>query len=80
MIFVINLFLGRLTKAELAIAAFGVAHGLVSLLMAPMRNLAQSAQTLVSRREDVRTLMIFATQLVAFFYPSGDRAVPYADA
>ncbi len=66
-IFVINLFLGRLGKAELAIAAFGVAHGLVSLLMAPMRNLAQSAQTLVTRREDVRTMMIFATQLVAFF-------------
>ena len=46
-IFVINLFLGRLRTAELAIAAFGVAHGLVSLLMAPVRNLAQSAQTLV---------------------------------
>ena len=36
-IFVINLFLGRLRTAELAIAAFGVVHGLVSLLMAPVR-------------------------------------------
>ncbi len=66
-IFVITLFLGRLTQAELAIAAFGVVHGLVSLLMAPMRNLTQSAQTLVARREDVRTMVIFAAQLVAGF-------------
>jgi hypothetical protein len=66
-IFVINLFLGRLRMAELAIAAFGVVHGLVSLLMAPVRNLAQSAQTLVARSEDVRTMLVFSTQLVAFF-------------
>ena len=66
-IFVITLFLGRLGRAELAIAAFGVVHGLVSLLMAPMRNLTQSAQTLVGRREDVRTLVMFTGQLVALF-------------
>jgi len=66
-IFVINLFLGRLGEAELAIAAFGVVHGLVSLLMAPLRNLTQSAQTLIKRREDVRQMFIFTSQLVAFF-------------
>jgi Na+-driven multidrug efflux pump len=66
-IFVINLFLGRLRTAELAIAAFGVVHGLVSLLMAPVRNLAQTTQTLVAHREDVRTMMLFAAQLAAFF-------------
>lgn len=66
-IFTINLYLGRLTKAELAIAAFGVVHGLVSLLMGPMRNLAQTAQTLVARREDVRTMLAFTVQLVALF-------------
>jgi Na+-driven multidrug efflux pump len=66
-IFVINLFLGRLRTAELAIAAFGVVHGLVSLLMAPARNLAQSAQTLVTRREDVRVMLTFSLQLVAAF-------------
>ncbi len=66
-IFVINLFLGRLRTAELAIAAFGVVHGLVSLLMAPVRNLAQSAQTLVGRREDVTVMLVFAGQLVAVF-------------
>jgi Na+-driven multidrug efflux pump len=66
-IFTINLFLGRLATAELAIAAFGVVHGLVSLLMAPVRNLAQSAQTLVARREDVRTIIVFSVQLVGLF-------------
>ena len=66
-IFVINLFLGRLHTAELAIAAFGVVHGLVSLLMAPVRNLAQSTQTLVTRREDVRTMLVFSGQLIATF-------------
>ena len=66
-IFVINLFLGRLSKAEVAIAAFGVVHGLISLIMAPMRTLAQSAQTLVTRREDLRTLFVFTGQLVVVF-------------
>ena len=64
-ILVINLFLGRLSQAELAIAAFGVVHGLVSLLMGPMRNLTQSAQALVSRREDVRVILAFTAQLIA---------------
>ena len=66
-IFAINLYLGRLQEAELAIAAFGVVHGLVSLLMAPMRNLAQTAQTLVARREDVRLILTFSAQLVGLF-------------
>jgi O-antigen/teichoic acid export membrane protein len=66
-IFIITLFLGRLAQAETAIAAFGVVHGLVSLLMAPMRTLTQSAQTLVARREDVRTIVVFTGQLVAVF-------------
>lgn len=66
-IFAINLFLGRLQEAELAIAAFGIIHGLVSLLMAPMRNLAQTAQTLVSRREDVRVITVFMMQLIGGF-------------
>jgi O-antigen/teichoic acid export membrane protein len=66
-IFVTTLFLGRLSQAELAIAAFGVVHGLVSLLMAPMRNLTQSAQTLVARREDVRIMLVFTGQLVVGF-------------
>jgi progressive ankylosis protein len=66
-VFTINLYLGRLSEAELAIAAFGVAHGLVSLLMGPMRNLVQTAQTLITRREDVRVMFVFTGQLVALF-------------
>lgn len=66
-IFTISFFLGRLSDAELAIAAFGVVHGLVSLLMGPMRNLTQTTQTLVLRREDVRVMCTFTIQLVVFF-------------
>ena len=77
-IFVINLFLGRLRTAELAIAAFGVVHGLVSLLMAPVRNLAQSAQALVGRREDVSVLLVFSAQLVTLFSSAGADVVPHA--
>ena len=66
-ILTINLYLGRLSKPELAIAAFGVVHGLISLLMGPLRNLTQTAQTLVARREDVRLMLIFTGQLVALF-------------
>lgn len=66
-ILVINLFLGRLSRAEVAIAAFGVVHGLISLIMAPLRTLAQSAQTLVTRREDLRSLFVFTGQLVIVF-------------
>lgn len=66
-IFTISLFLGRLNEAELAIAAFGVVHGLVSLLMGPMRNMTQTAQTLVMQRADVRVMLTFAAQLVAGF-------------
>jgi len=66
-IFTISLYLGRLSNAELAIAAFGVVHGLVSLLMGPMRNLAQTAQTLVTRREDVRVMLVFTGHLIVMF-------------
>jgi Na+-driven multidrug efflux pump len=66
-VFVVNLFLGQLAKAELALAAFGVVHGLVSLLMSPMRNLAQTGQTLASGPADVRVLTRFTMQLIAGF-------------
>ncbi|MEM7403733.1 MAG: hypothetical protein AAF458_00510 [Pseudomonadota bacterium] len=66
-VFAINLYLGRLAQAELAIAAFGVAHGLVSLLMGPMRNLVQTSQTLIGSRQDVRVMMVFTVQLIGLF-------------
>ena len=66
-VFVINLFLGRLLNADLALAAFGVVHGLVGLLFSPMRNLVQATQTLVETRADVRVMLKFTLQLAAVF-------------
>jgi len=66
-VFVANLFIGRLAQADLALASFGVAHGLVSLLFSPMRNLVQTTQTLVDTRADARVLLVFSLQLAAAF-------------
>jgi progressive ankylosis protein len=66
-VFVANLFIGRLTQADLALAAFGVVHGLVGLLFSPMRNLVQTTQTLVDTGEDARVLRGFSLQLAAVF-------------
>ena len=66
-VFVINLFLGRLLNADLALAAFGVVHGLVGLTFSPVRNLVQATQTLVETRADVRVMLQFALQLTAGF-------------
>jgi O-antigen/teichoic acid export membrane protein len=66
-VLVVNLFLGRLAHADLALAAFGVVHGLVSLLFSPMRNLLQTTQTLVETRHDARVLLVFSLQLALVF-------------
>jgi Na+-driven multidrug efflux pump len=66
-VFVINLFLGRLLNADLALAAFGVVHGLVGLIFSPLRNLVQAAQTLVASQRDIRVMVNFALQLAAGF-------------
>lgn len=63
----INLYLGRLRQADLALASFGVVQGLANVLLSPMRNLAQTAQTLVRTAEDARTLMRFAAVLALVF-------------
>ena len=65
--FVTNLFLGRLLNADIALAAFGVVHGLVGLLFSPMRNLVQATQTLVSNADSARTMLLFSLQLAATF-------------
>jgi hypothetical protein len=64
---VISVFLGLLADPDLALAAFSVVYGLVSLLMSPMRNLVQTAQTLVRTIADRRPLFIFALQLTGVF-------------
>jgi hypothetical protein len=66
-VFTLNFFLGRLARADLALAAFGVADGLGKLLLSPLRNLTQTAQTLVRGREELRLLVRFAGQVVIVF-------------
>jgi len=63
----ISIFLGLLANPDLALAAFNIVYGLVSLLMSPMRNLVQTAQTLVRKLSDRRPLYVFALHLIGFF-------------
>jgi Na+-driven multidrug efflux pump len=63
----INFFLGRLLRADLALAAFGVVRGLVMLLASPLRNLAQTAQALVKSPEEARIILRFAGVVVGVF-------------
>ena len=67
MVFVINVLLGRLTSPDLALAAFGVVHGLVSLLLSPLRNLVHTAQTLVRTLEDRLVIRQFTHHLIFAF-------------
>ncbi len=63
----VNFFLGRLARADLALAAFGVVRGLVMLLASPLRPLTLTAQTLVRNREDLRVMMGFTVRTAAAF-------------
>jgi len=66
-VFVLNFFLGQLTSPDLALASFGVVYGLVRLILAPMRNLVQTAQTLARQREDLNILLQFTIGLLLFY-------------
>ena len=59
-IFTVNLFLGRLARPELALAAFGLLDSLMRLLLSPLRNVIQTVQTLVRFRRDVGVIVTFA--------------------
>lgn len=63
----INFFLGRLGRPELALAAFGVADGLWKVMLGPLRNLAQTAQTLMRATDDRRVMLFFCLQVSAGF-------------
>lgn len=63
----INIFLGRLTQPDLALASFGVVRGLVMLLVSPLRNLAQTAQSLVKTGADAKVMMTFAFRVMWIF-------------
>ena len=64
---VISICLGFLGNPDLALAAFNVVYSLVSLIVSPMRNLLQTAQTLVKSNSDRRTMFVFVLHLVGFF-------------
>ena len=58
--FTVNLFLGRLARPELALAAFGLLDSLMRVLLSPLRNVIQTVQTLVRFRRDVGVIVTFA--------------------
>ena len=62
--FLINIFLGQLVRPDLALAAFGVMRGIQMVLLSSLRNLAQTAQTLIRTREDMRVMMRFSFWVV----------------
>jgi progressive ankylosis protein len=64
LVMTINIFLGRLDRAELALASFGVVQGLGNVLLGPLRNLVQTAQALAHTRADVRVLLRLTAWLV----------------
>jgi len=66
-VLVISIFLGLLADPDLALAAFNVVYSLVGLMMSPVRNLVQTAQTLVKTIADRRPLRLFALHMVAIF-------------
>jgi len=63
----INLFLGQLSNPDLALAGFGVVNGLVRAFMSPLRNLIQTAQTLIHSYEEMKVMFQFTLRTVIFF-------------
>jgi Na+-driven multidrug efflux pump len=67
LIVLVNVFVGRLAQPDLNLAAFGVARGLLMLMMSPLRNLAQTAQALTRSREDLAVVLRFSWQAIGVF-------------
>lgn len=65
--FIINIFLGRLSNPDLAIAGFGVTYAIVRAILAPLKSLVQTAQTLLRFREDLVVLLKFTVGLQLLF-------------
>ena len=61
--FIINIFLGRLSNPDLAIAGFGVTNAILRAILAPLKSLVQTAQTLLRYREDLVVLLKFTAWL-----------------
>ena len=64
---VTNFFLGRLPRAELALASFAVMESVMRVLLSPLRNLIHTTQTLVKSRADARVILIFGIQIALAF-------------
>lgn len=67
-VFVINLFLGRLAHPDLALAAFGVVNGLRALIVSPLRNIVQTTQALVQTRADMRVMVRFTHRVTLAYF------------
>lgn len=67
MVFTLNIFLGRLLRPELALAAFGLLDSLVRVILSPTRNLIPVSQTLINSRKDVPVITQFSTIVGASF-------------
>ena len=65
--FIINIFLGRLSNPDLAIAGFGVTYAIARAILAPLQSLVQTAQTLLHSREDLVVLLKFTAWLQLIF-------------
>jgi progressive ankylosis protein len=65
--FIINIFLGHLSNPDLAIAGFGVSYAIVRAILAPLKSLVQTAQTLLRSREDLVVLLKFTAWLQLAF-------------
>ena len=59
-VFTLNMFLGRLVRPELALAAFGILDSVLRVLLSPTRNLIPVVQTLVNSRRDLPAVLLFS--------------------
>jgi progressive ankylosis protein len=62
-----NFFLGRLDRAELALASFAVLESIMRVILSPLRNLIHTTQTLVKTRHDAKVMLIFTAHMAALF-------------
>ena len=63
----INAIISRLTDGTLALAGFGVVNGLARCFLSPLRNLVQTAQTLIRSHEEIKVMLQFTSKTVLFF-------------
>ncbi|MEM7407436.1 MAG: hypothetical protein AAF458_19225 [Pseudomonadota bacterium] len=65
--FLVSLFLGRLPRPELALAAYGVVDSILKVLLSPLRNLTLTLQALAQTRTDLYVIGVFCVQITLIF-------------